>query len=153
MVAVPGKIEAENYDKGGEGIAYHDTTAGNSTGLYRNDGVDIQTTSDSGGGYKVKTAVAGEWLNYSVSVGSAGTFTISARVSSSGSGGTFHIEIDGVNKTGTLTVPNTGSWESWTTVSKSGIAIAAGPHVMRVVLDTNGSSTGMTANFNWFSVQ
>jgi hypothetical protein len=152
-IALPGKIEAENYDKGGEGIAYHDTTSGNNTGLYRSDGVDIQTTTDTGGGYKVKTAVAGEWLNYSVSVPTAGTFTMSARVSSSGAGGTFHIEIDGVNKTGTLTVPNTGAWESWTTVSKSGIALAAGSHVMRVVLDTNGSSTGMTGNFNWFSVQ
>ena len=27
-IALPGTIEAENYDKGGEGVAYHDTTAG-----------------------------------------------------------------------------------------------------------------------------
>ncbi len=150
---MPRKIEAEDYDKGGEGVAYHDTTAGNSTGLYRADGVDIQTTTDTGGGYKVKTAVAGEWLNYSASVATAATFTISARVSSSGAGGTFHFEVDGVNKTGTLTVPNTGAWETWATVSKSGIAIPAGSHVIRLVLDSNGSSTGMTGNFNWFTVQ
>jgi hypothetical protein len=152
-VALPGKIEAENYDKGGEGVAYHDTTSGNNTGLYRNDGVDIQTTTDTGGGFKVKTAVASEWLNYTVSVATAGTFTIGTRVSSSGAGGTFHIEIDGVNKTGTLTVPNTGGWETWTTVSKSGIAVAAGTHVIRLVLDSNGGSTGMTGNFNWITVQ
>jgi hypothetical protein len=152
-VALPGKIEAENYDKGGEGGAYHDTTSGNSTGLYRNDGVDIQTTTDTGGGFKLKSAVAGEWLKYSVSVATAGTFTISARVTSGGSGGTFHVEVDGANVTGSLTVPNTGGWETWTTVSKSGIAIGAGPHTVRLVLDTNGSSTGMTGNFNWLTVK
>jgi hypothetical protein len=152
-IAVPGTIQAENYDVGGQDVAYHDTTEGNNTGLYRSNSVDIQTTTDTGGGYKVKTAVAGEWLNYSVSAASSGTFTIGARVSSSGAGGTFHVEIDGVNRTGTLAVPNTGGWESWTTVTKSGIAVAAGRHVMRVVLDSNGSSTGMTGNFNWFSLR
>src|SRR4029077_18842783 len=30
---IPGKIEAENYDSGGEGLAYHDTTPGNSGGV------------------------------------------------------------------------------------------------------------------------
>lgn len=121
-------------------------------GNTRNDGVDLQTTTDVGGGYKIKTAVAGEWLNYSVSVAAAGTFTFVVRVSSGGAGGTFRIEVDGVDKTGSLTVSNTGGWESWTTVAKSGIAIAAGPHVVRLVLDTNGA-TGMTGNFNWFAVQ
>jgi hypothetical protein len=152
-MALPGKVEAENYDKGGEGVAYHDTTSGNSTGLYRTDSVDIQTTTDTGGGYKVKSAVAGEWLKYTVSVAASGTFTISARVSSGGTGGTFHVEVDGVNATGTLAVPNTGGWETWTTVSKSGVAIGAGTHVVRLVLDTNGTSTGMTGNFNWLTVK
>ena len=33
-VRVPGTIEAENFDAGGEGIAYHDLTAGNTGGAY-----------------------------------------------------------------------------------------------------------------------
>ena len=151
-VALPAKVEAENYDVGGEGIAYHDTSSGNSTGLYRTNSVDIQTTTDTGGGFKVKTAVAGEWLRYSVALAAAATLTLAARVSSSGTGGTFHIEVDGVDKTGTLTVPNTGAWEAWTTVSKAGVAIAAGVHILRLVLDTNGA-TGMTGNFNWLTAQ
>jgi hypothetical protein len=151
-VALPGKVEAENYDVGGEGIAYHDTSSGNSTGLYRNNSVDIQATTDTGGGFKVKTAVAGEWLKYSVALAAAATLTLAARVSSSGTGGTFHIEVDGVDKTGTLTVPNTGAWEAWTTVSKAGVAIAAGAHILRLVLDTNGA-TGMAGNFNWFTAK
>ena len=137
-VALPAKVEAENYDIGrrGDRVSRH---------LFRqqhrplsHDSVDIQTTTDTGGGFKVKTAVAGEWLKYSVALAAAGTLTLAARVSSSGTGGTFHYRVDGVDKTGTLTVPNTGAWEAWTTVSKAGVAIAAGVHILRLVLDTNG---------------
>jgi hypothetical protein len=38
-------------------------------------------------------------------------------------------------------------------VSKTGVAIAAGPHVVRLVLDGNGGSTGMIGNFNWLTVK
>jgi len=145
---IPGRIEAENYDKGGEAVAYHDTTAGNAGGLYRTDDVDLQTCSDTGGGYKVKTAVAGEWLIYTVSVNQSATYTISIRVSSGGGGGTFHLEVDGADVTGTMTVPDTGGWESWKTVSKTGVALAAGTHLLKLKMDSTGSS-GLTGNFNW----
>jgi hypothetical protein len=151
-VALPGTIQAENYDRGGEGVAYHDTTSGNSGGVYRSDGVDLQSAVDSGGGYKVKSAVAGEWLNYAVDVGTAGTYTLSVRVASDGAGGRFHIEVDGVDRTGPLTVPDTGGWQVWRTVSKTGVSLAAGDQVIRLVFDTNGS-TGLTGNFNWIAVQ
>jgi hypothetical protein len=149
---LPGTIQAENYDRGGEGVAYHDTTSGNSGSVYRTDGVDLQTAVDTGGGYKIKSAVAGEWLKYTVNVTAAGTYTITARVAASGSGGTFHIEVNGVDKTGPLTVPNTGGWQAWRTLSRSGIALSAGEQVIRVVFDANGTS-GLTGNFNWFAVQ
>jgi hypothetical protein len=152
-IALPGRVEAENYDKGGEGVAYHDTTSGNAGGVYRSDAVDLQTASDTGGGYKVKSAVAGEWLNYTVSIASGGTYTLDARVCSSGAGGKFHIEVDGVNVTGSMTVPDTGSWNAFTTITKTGVSLPAGTHVFRLMLETNGSSTGMTGNFNWFQVR
>src|SRR5207237_10706793 len=75
--AVPGQIEAENFDNGGQGVAYSDTTAGNYGGQYRNTDVDIETTTDTGGGYDVGWIAAGEWLNYTVNVASAGTYTLS----------------------------------------------------------------------------
>jgi carbohydrate binding protein with CBM6 domain/parallel beta helix pectate lyase-like protein len=149
-IALPGRIEAENFDNGGEGIAYHDATPTNPDGVYRNEGVDLQVANDVDGGYKVKTAVAGEWLKYTVNVGSTRTYAIDVRVSSSGAGGTFHLEVDGVNVTGALTVPNTGGWSAWTTLTKAGVSLTAGQHVVRLVLDGNGS-TGMTGNFNWIA--
>jgi hypothetical protein len=149
---LPGTIQAENYDLGGEGIAYHDTTSGNSGGVYRTDSVDLQNAVDTNGGFKIKSAVAGEWLKYTVNVSAAGTYTISMRVASSGTGGRFHIEVNGVDKTGPIAVPNTGGWQAWRTVTKTAVALAAGQQVIRLVFDTNGAS-GLTGNFNWIAVQ
>jgi len=149
---LPGTIQAENYDKGGEGVAYHDTTPGNGGGVYRSDDVDVTGCADAGCGYKVKTAVAGEWLMYTVNVAAAGTYTLTARVSSNGGGGTFHFEANGTNVTGTLTVPNTGGWDVWQTVTRTGVVLAGGVQQLRLVMDTSGTS-GLTGNFNWFTVQ
>jgi hypothetical protein len=146
--AVPGLIEAENFDGGGEGIAYHDTTAGNLGGQYRASDVDIATTTDVGGGYTLGWAVASEWLRYTVSVATTTTYTLELRVASTGTGGTGHVEIDGVNVTGSVAVPNTGGWQTWTSVFVPGIPISAGPHVFRLVMDTNGS-TGYFGNINF----
>ena len=151
-IAMPGRIEAEKYDKGGEGVAYHDTIAGNSGNTFRTDGVDIQATTDTGGGYNLGWTKAGEWLKYSVSSAIARTYTIDVRVAAPSAGGTFHIEVDGVNVTGTMSVPNTGGWQTWTTVSKAGVAVAAGPHVLRLVMDAAGAS-GSVANFNWIALR
>ena len=51
-----------------QGSPTHDTTPGNNTGLYRSDDVDLQTTSDARGGFKMKSAVQDEWLVYTVNV-------------------------------------------------------------------------------------
>jgi len=148
-VSLPGTIQAENFDEGGEGVAYHDLTAGNTGGQgVRTTNVDIAATSDVGGGLVVGWASAGEWLRYSVNVSAAGNYDIDVRVASGGNGGTFHIEINGVDKTGPITVSNTGGWDTWQTLRKSAVALSPGPQVWRLVLDANGS-TGAVANFNW----
>jgi titin len=143
-------IQFEDQDQGGSGVAYNDTTSSNSTGaLHHYEGVDLQTTTDTGGGYSVGTVKAGEWLEYTMNVTAAGTYTFQARVASSGAGGNFHLEINGVNISGTITVPNTGSSSTWQTISKTGVNLPAGTFVLRVAFDTNPSG-GSTGNFNWF---
>jgi len=149
--ALPGTIQAENFDEGGAGVAYVDTTAGNSGGKYRATDVDIESSADAGGGYDVAWVSAGERLNYSVNVATAGTYDIDVRVASPAAGGTFHIEVNGVDKTGRLTVPNTGGWQTWTTVRKSAVTLSAGPQVWQVVMDTNGA-TAAVGNFNYIRV-
>jgi len=135
-IAIPGTIQTANFDNGGEGVAYHDTTPGNSGGAYRQTDVDLEASAD--GGYDVGWASAGEWLKYTVNVATAGSYTLTARVASSGQGGTFHLEMNGANVTGAIAVPDTGGWQTWQSVTKS-VTLAAGAQVARLVMDTAGA--------------
>src|SRR5439155_632269 len=111
-IPVPGSFEAENFDLGGEGVAYHDNVPGNAGGQYRtSEDVDIIASSDpAGGGYVVNNFETGEWLAYTIHVTQTTTYRIDIRASNSGLTPSFHIEIDGVNVTGSVRVPDTGSW-------------------------------------------
>ncbi len=92
-LAIPGRIQAEDYNLGGEGVAYHDTTAGNSGGAYRQDGVDIET---GGGVTNVGWIRNGEYLTYTAIVAEAGNYTLTARVASPNSGRAAYLSVDGV---------------------------------------------------------
>lgn len=151
-VALPGIIQAEQFDEGGKNISYVDTTAGNAGGSFRTTDVDIQPTGDVGGGFNVGWIKPGEWLAYSVNVRSTATYTVTARVASNGAGGTFHLEIDGINVTGPMTSPNTGGHQVWTSIAKSGISIAAGAHTVRLVFDASGP-TGSFGNINYLKIE
>ena len=124
-------IEAEDFE------AYWDSTDDNEGGEYRPTGVDIEATTDAGGGYNIGWMAAGEWLEYPIDVPSGGVFGINARVASLWSGTNFKIEIDGMQVGGTLDVPNTGSWQSWDSIHTS-THLGSGLHRVRVVTATGG---------------
>jgi hypothetical protein len=132
--SMPGRFEAEDFDHGGEGLAYHDVTAGNDGGVYRT-AEDVDIISPYAGGYAVNGFQAGEWMEYSISVAQAGSFRVEALVSSMFTTSRFHIEIDGVDQTGGLSVPNTGAWTSFQWVGKDAVALGAGQHVLRITAD------------------
>jgi hypothetical protein len=143
---IPGTIQAEDFDSGGEGIAYHDTDTPNNGNQYRASGVDIENCADTGGGYNIGWASETEWLEYTVNVATSGLYRFETRYAAFG-GGVFHLECDGVNKTGPITNLNSGGWQNWTTLVRSNVALNAGPHVLRLVLDKNGGG-GYVGNFN-----
>ena len=145
--SVPDTVQAEDFDNGGEGVAYHDTEPANFGGAYRNTGVDIQATTDVGGGYNVGWMAVGEWLKYSVNVTAAGQYTLASRVAGVVNGGVFHIEFNGIDKTGPVSVPNTGGWQTWQTVTLTNVVLDSGPQIMRLVMDSSGPD--YVANFNW----
>lgn len=138
-LAIPGRIEAEAYDLGGEEVSYREADANGNQGgaTLRNDQVDIEATGDEDGAYNVGYILKGEWLEYTVNVASTGTYTIDLRVAANGDGKTFHVEMDGADKTGPISVPNTGGWQNWKTVSVADIALISGQHVMRIAFDTD----------------
>lgn len=133
-VSLPGTVEAENYDLGGEGVAYSDSDASNNGGEYRtSEGVDIEPCTQ--GGYNVGWTSAGEWLEYTVNVQSAGLYNLEIRVASIFDAGTFHIEFNGADVTGTIASLNTGAWQTWESVRVQNVNLSAGEQIMRIALD------------------
>jgi HKD family nuclease len=143
-VTLPGTISVVNFDEGGSGVAYYDTTAGNTGNVYRSTNVDIGQVSS---GYYVGWTRAGEWLKYTVSVGTTGTYTLETLVANQGTGAKFRVEVDGVDKTGALAVPNTGGWDTWQTVPGPGISLSAGQHVVRLVFLTANTGASGVGNY------
>ncbi len=146
-------LEAENFDFGGEGSAYHDTEAANlGNGAARpNEGVDLETTTDGGNGYDVGYIRQGEWLGYTVNVAQTGAYSFGFRVASAVSGGKLHVEfVDAKNVvsnvTGSVTVPNTGGWTTWQTANVNNVNLTAGQYFMKIVFDA--APSGYVGNLN-----
>jgi hypothetical protein len=135
-IALPKVFFPSDFDRGGQNVAYFDTTSGNAGNLYRtSDSVDIRANTDSqGNGYEIYNFEKGEWLAYTVNVATSGTYDLAIRASNNWTlPVSFHIEIDGSNVTGTVSVPNTGGWRIYQWVGKQGVDLAAGKHVLKVV--------------------
>jgi len=146
--AIPGRVESEDFDEGYAGQAFNDCDAGNNGGAYRPDSdVDIQASSE--GGFNIGWICQGEWLEYTVAVQSAGTYTLRARVASLATGGDLSFEADGADISGTMSFGPTGGWQNWATI-ESQVELGAGEQVIRVL---NRGSAGDEYNFNWFELE
>jgi hypothetical protein len=136
---IPGRIQAEDYDLGGEGLAFHEANVeANEGGAdYRTDHVDIEETQDTDGAYNIAYIMQGEWLEYTVNVTSDGIYDLDLRMAADGDGKTLHIEMDGNDVSGAINVPNTGGWQTWQTVTVNGVSLTAGEHIMRIAFDAS----------------
>lgn len=146
---MPGTLEAEHFDTcsnlgggvTGEGTTHHDLDSSNISGSYRlSEDVDVNACAGCSNGQDVAYIRAGEWMEYLVNFTSSGNFTFTHYVSYNdpGAGGTFHLEIDRVAVGSTMSIPNTGSWTTYTTVSTTA-NVASGPHTIRISFDTGGN--------------
>jgi beta-glucosidase-like glycosyl hydrolase len=143
--AVPGTVQAANYDTGGQGVAYNVTAGNGSANSYRSDGVDLESTADTqdtsaaGGAYDMGWTTPGQWFKYTVNVTTAGTYSVAFRVASPyGITDALHLANSaGTNLTGVVAVPNTGGYETWTTVDAS-VTLAAGQQTLTLDQDSNG---------------
>jgi alpha-L-fucosidase len=133
---IPGTIEAEDFDIGCPGEANNDRDETNAGGQYRpNEGVDIEKCSS--GGYNVGWTNSGEWMDYTVTVSKSAAYRITFYVASANEGPNLHLECDGADKTGKLSIPNTHAYQNWETVSCA-VNLDAGQHVLRLVFDSDG---------------
>lgn len=152
----PTTVEVENFDKGGQGVAYNENNGNTGSSVYRSnpvEAVDIQSRSTASNGYAVFEASAGEWLEYTVNFPTSGIYDLGVTYASEFNNGKFHVEIDGSDVTGQLTANSTGNWGTFQTLTKTGVNVSAGTHVVRLSLDVNSpDSCGcVVANFDKLS--
>lgn len=133
---VPGTIEAEHYDNGGEGIAYHDVDANNQ--FYRaGEGVDL---SGDGGKIHVNWIVAGEWIEYTFKVNEAGNYKFTTHVGTVPGFGNFTMFIDNEDVSGKKQVKGTGSFINFVGIDVGPVSLSEGTHIMRYEFDTDYDS-------------
>jgi hypothetical protein len=125
---VPGTIQAENFAV--------------------NFGLSAETTTDTGAGQDMGYTNAGDYLDYLIYVPSNGTYSFDYRVAST-VGGTIELRLidnpTAPESIHTVTVPNTGGWQTWKSVTASG-KLTAGTHTLRVYVKK------AEFNINWFKV-
>ena len=143
---IPGRVEMENFDCGGQGVAYNDTTTNNEGGQYRtNEGVDIESTT--GGGYHIGFTQAGEWMRYKVNITQQGIYRFDLRFASTDANGQYRLYIDGTDILGGLqSLPNTGGWQTWQTHSVYPVALVAGVRTIEFRVNRR------TMNLNYFDL-
>jgi hypothetical protein len=137
--AVPGTVQAANYDTGGQGTGYNVTSVNGSANSYRPDGVDLEACSDTGCGDDIGWTGTGQWFRYTVNVATARTYTVTLRLSSpSGVTDALHIaSSSGANLSGAVSAPDTGGWQTYATATVS-VALPAGRQTLTIYQDNGG---------------
>ncbi|HEY0798610.1 MAG TPA: discoidin domain-containing protein, partial [Candidatus Baltobacteraceae bacterium] len=139
--AIPGTIDFDNYNTGGQGVGYNTGSTTNQGGAYRQDGVGIgaSTNAGSGNGFFVGWNAAGDWYRYTVNVPATATYNVAISVASASTSGvarTFHLEDqNGNNLTGEVQIPLTGNWTSSWTIVNATVQLNAGTNVLKAVTD------------------
>ena len=134
--AIPGTIEAEDFDNGCQGEAYNDNDDNNRGGKYRlNSGVDIEVCT--AGSFNVGWTNTGEFMSYTVNVNKSATYNVLFYVASGTETAKMHLECDGIDKTGLVTIANTMGYQNWVVVKQT-IKLEAGEHILKFVIDGAG---------------
>ena len=107
-------------------------------------GVRLETTSDTGGGFDVGYINTNDWMSYPINVPTSGAYTVQFRVASANSGGQLVLSKNGTD-VGVVTVPNTGGWQNWTTVSTT-VQLSAGQQDLAIFARAGGW------NINWWQL-
>ncbi len=133
-IAIPGKVEAEDFDIPGQGknedgtsnASYGDDGENKGDSDYRKGtGVDVYEKAT---GKVVGYNNTGDWLEWTVNVAEAGDYTAVASVATSGTG-TFTLSIDG-KSVGEFTVEGS-SFDDFADV-KQKVTLPAGKHILRM---------------------
>jgi len=125
---VPGLVQAEDFD--------------------RQSGVQIEETSDVGGGQNIGFIENNDYVEYDVDVKIAGSYRIEMRLASNTVGGLVNLTLNGAT-VANFAVGFTGGWQSWVTLEQDAM-LQAGEQTIRATF-TNPSTDEGLFNINWIN--
>jgi hypothetical protein len=108
-------------------------------------GVKTENTQDAGGGLDVGWIDNGDWMDYSITTAAAGSYTANFRIASLYWGGQFQVKSSSGAVLATVSVPNTGGYQNWQTISVP-LTLASGTQTLRIL------ATVQPWNINWFEI-
>lgn len=135
------KIEAEDFDNGGEGISYN--FKNHKSNNYRPDISDV-AINGHGSGYVIGNVSGGDWLCYTIEVEDEGEYLLTVSCSSDNVK-TFYYEVDGKSAGRIIKTPGLG-WDTYRNVENPGLQLSKGRHIIRWV-----PSNSM--NVDWFTLE
>lgn len=139
---IPGILQVENFDKGGMDVSYYDSDVENSgtAKSYRTESVDLET---NGQDIILGYTIAGEWLEYEVNILQDGPIDFTCKVASGLESGKLLLWMDQAIISDTVSIPNTGGWSTYGTVSGTTKSLSKGKHILRLSVE------GSYFNLDW----
>ena len=125
-IVVPAKIEAED--------------------LSAQFGMQLEQTSDIGGGFNVGYLGDEDWAEYKLDVQFPGQYAFDLRYASFDGTAAVELSLDSGSPIHSGTLAATGGWQSWTTQRIAQMDLLAGEHILRVTID---APSGEDLNYNW----
>lgn len=152
------RVEAEDFNNGGEGKAFHSGAKETFPRIYRPEPVCVEPAYDSLGGYNMgleggyclSGLAAGDWFAYTLRVARAGEYLLHVRAASEGDGGSLHMEF-GEESTETLKIPDTVRPYRWTTLTAGAVFLREGEQIARLCIDAPGAR-GQVGRINYFQL-
>ena len=137
-INIPGLLEGEHYDLGGNGNAYKDSDDENEgDAKFRTDeGVDIVK---GGTGMAIGYTTSSEWLEYTINVEKTGTYDLTANASNGGGEIKFDVYVDDA-KVASFSGEKTSSWDTYTVLTTTSKEIKEGKHILKVKFESNNNN-------------
>lgn len=125
-------VEAEGYRVGGEGVSFHDADPGNNGGQHREGGVDLERTTDDGGGFNIGWVEPGEWVTYDVNIPRAGSYRVLLRAARHTSAASL-VEVSIGDRGVQGGVEGTGGYQTWQDVDLGTVVLPVGRQVVKIL--------------------
>ena len=153
---IPGLVHATDYDLGRYNKAYFDTDIANysvSTGTstdwnkgwsYRNDGVDVETTTDkdpSSNGFDVGWTADKEWLRFTATVDSTSAYNVHIRYAGL-AGSKIRLTSGEADITQSIVVPGSGGYSAWGNMAINDVILYKGKQSLKLAFDKGGINLG-----------